>query len=130
MQLQEEGRKKDLEWEQRRRRLHKAHAVTGAVTFFIFNLLIGLPGSILPVHLLINAIMSTLFGLPIGYLISTQRGGAVRGALISASAFIVVRLILAVFLSSGSVGIVTIAWWGIVGIIPGALIGIHVEMDE
>ena len=111
------------------RRMRGLHAVVGAMTFFLLNLLLGLPGSLLPGDLLANAVGSALFGLPIGYLISRWRAGPVKGALISAGVFILVRLL--VGLASGERGALAGALiWGFAGALPGFLIGFHVDQDS
>lgn len=115
--------------ERRIRYTRRMHAVVGAMTFFILNLLLGLPGSLAPSDLLANAVGSALFGLPIGYLISRRRAGPAQGALISAGVFIAVRLLIG--LVSGESG--TFIWavaWGFAGALPGFFIGFHVSQDE
>lgn len=113
----------------RLRSLRRMHAGVGAATFFLLNLLLGLPGSLLPGALAANAVGSSLFGLPIGYLISRGRAGPYKGALISAGVFIVVRLLIG--LASGEPGALTSALlWGFSGALPGFLIGFHVDQDS
>jgi hypothetical protein len=100
------------------------------MTFFAINLLLGLPHSLHPSALVQNAVVSALFGLPIGWVISWRRGGPIQGALISAAAFVVVRLVLGLIEGLGPAAYVQAVVWGVCGLLPGALIGIHVEMDE
>lgn len=115
--------------EARLRSLRRMHAVVGAMTFFLLNLLLGLPGSLLPGDMVANAIGSALFGLPIGYLISRWRAGPYKGALISAAVFILVRL--GIGLASGERGATVGALlWGFSGALPGFLIGFHVDQDS
>ena len=125
---------KNLEDAQRLKRRRMTHALTGAATFFLVNLLTGLPGSLGPGTLVLNAITSLGFGLPIGYIISRMGGGVVRGAAISGATFICARLVLAVpALVRGEGGfevLLPAILWGIMGVIPGALIGMHVETDN
>ncbi|MBI3857320.1 MAG: hypothetical protein HY293_16660 [Planctomycetes bacterium] len=133
--MQDQQLLREVEDRQRLRRRRKIHAVTGAATFFLINILLGLPMSLRPVSLITNLITSLVFGLPIGWIISWQQGGVVRGALLSAGTFIVVRLILGGFAvaageQSGSGMLISALAWGIAGIIPGAFIGFHVESDH
>ena len=121
---------RDAEGALRVKRLRRLHAVVGAMTLFALNLLVGLPQSLLPAALVQNAVLSSLFGLPIGWLISRRRGGAIQGALISAAAFVVVRLIIGLVEGLGPGAYVQAVVWGACGLLPGALIGVHVEMDE
>lgn len=114
----------------RTRRIRRLHALTGAMTFFILNLLLGLPQSLAPGPLFVNAITSTIFGLPIGWIISWRRGGALQGALLSAGTFIGVRLLLGILGGAGEGALGPALLWGLTGLLPGALIGLHVEMDE
>lgn len=118
----EEAVKRERDSDDRVRRLRRTHAGVGAMTFFLLQLLVGLPDSLMPGALLTGAIGSTIVGLPIGYLISRFRAGGIGGALISAAAFMVLGLVL----GAGSRTLM----WGLIGILPGALIGIHVTMDE
>jgi hypothetical protein len=131
---QEERAKRELRDRDRIRTLRKGHALTGFLTFFAINFLLGLPYSLSPVNLFLNLLTSAVFGLPIGYVISHYRGGMVRGALIAAGAFIVVRLILGgvdIFRGAPAGAVILGAFlWGIAGVLPGAIIGLHVESDE
>ncbi|MEW6026172.1 MAG: zinc ribbon domain-containing protein [Planctomycetota bacterium] len=124
---------------ERRRYKMRDHGITGIITFFILNTLAGLPGSLLHWNLVINAVLSAIFGFPVGYLISRWGGGVARGVLISAGFFTVLLLIT----SAPSVlrGNLTLnvfgLWIGltllrglIMGIIPGAIIGYHVKLSE
>ncbi len=114
--------------------VRKSHAITGLITFFLINLLVGLPGSLHPLDLAANFVVSAVFGLPIGYLISARRGGLYRGALISAAALVLARLLLGIVdLARGAEpGAVLLGafLWGMAGVLPGAIIGLHVEQDE
>lgn len=121
---------RDAEGALRVKRLRRLHAAVGAMTFFAINLLLGLPHSLLPIQLCENAVVSAVFGLPIGWLISRRRGGALQGALISAAAFVGVRLLIGLLDGLGPAAYVQAFVWGFCGLLPGALIGIHVEMDE
>ena len=117
----------DLDRLKRRRR---THAIVGALTFFILILLFGLPHSLMPTELIWNAVVSTILGTPIGYLISRWNAGPIKGALISGAAMAVARVTLGL-LSGESGGIVMGGLVGFaVGLLPGVLIGWHVEQDD
>jgi hypothetical protein len=120
---------REVESAQRTRRTRRLHALAGAMTFFLLNLLLGFPESLLPGALAANALTSTAFGLPIGWFISRQRAGPVQGALISAGTFIAVRLLLGLLEGKGGDALLPALMWGLSGLIPGALIGYHVELD-
>ena len=122
-----------------RRYKMKDHGITGIITFFILNLLIGLPRSLHPLQLLLNVIVSVIFGFPVGYLISRWGGGIGRGVLISSGFFALLLLVTSApsFFSGNitwhlfSVWIVFTSIKGlIVGCIPGAIIGYHVKLSE
>lgn len=123
----EAAAKKGLDDLDRVRRLRRIHAFVGAMTFFLLQLLLGLPESLMPLALSLNAIFSAVMGLPIGYLISRFRAGAVGGALISMIAFMIMGLVLGWLSGEGPRQAL---FFGLLGLIPGALIGIHVTMDE
>lgn len=121
--------RRDLEGKARIRRLRRLHAFVGATTFFLLQLLVGLPDSLLPSNLIVNAVVSAALGAPIGYLISRWRAGPMKGALISGGVFVAVRLLIG--LVSGESG--TFIWavaWGFAGALPGFFIGFHVSTDE
>lgn len=120
-ELQDDATLKALEDEARIRHRRRLHAFAGAVTFFALLFLAGLPDSLLPANLLVNALISAGAGLPLGYLISRFNAGPVKGALISAAFFLVLGAILA----GGAQAVL----WGALGLLPGALIGWHVELD-
>lgn len=115
--------------ENRIRHLRRTHAVVGAMTFFLLNLLLGLPGSLAPANLAGNAVGSLLFGLPIGYLISRWRAGPVQGALISAGVFVAARLLIG-WVSGERGTFIGALGWGLAGALPGFCIGFHVSSDE
>ncbi len=121
---------REVEGALRTRRIRRLHALTGAMTFFLLNLLLGLPQSLAPGALIANAVTSAVFGLPIGWLISRRRGGVVQGALLSAGTFIAVRFLLGLLGGAGAAALGPALLWGLSGLLPGALIGLHVELDE
>ena len=114
----------------RRRRL-KSHAVTGAITFFVLITMFGLPTSLLPGEILINLILSTAVGMPVGFLISRYGGGMGRGALISGGALVLIVVVRVLW--AGSFGVGTVPWLIVffaLGAIPGIFIGYHVTLDD
>ena len=122
-----------------RRYKMRDHGITGIITFFILNLLIGLPGSLFPLQLLLNAVLSAIFGFPVGYLISRWGGGIGRGVLISSGFFALLLLVTSApsFFSGNITWNVFGLWIGItllkgliLGIIPGAIIGYHVHLSQ
>lgn len=121
---------RELEGRRRLRSLRKMHAVVGAATFFLLNLLLGLPGSLLPGDLVANATGSALFGLPIGYLISRWRAGPYKGALISAGVFVAVRIVIGLVNGEGGLIGIGLLVWAFAGALPGFLIGFHVDQDS
>jgi len=131
-----EGERKAKEY---RRYKMKEHGITGIITFFILNTLVGLPGSLLPWQLLFNAVLSAIFGFPVGYLISRWGGGIGRGILISSGFFALLLLVVsAPSVLSGNLTLNVFGLWIgitllkglIMGIIPGAIIGYHVKLSE
>jgi hypothetical protein len=120
---------RELDQRDRTKRRRLAHAFVGAATFFALILLFGLPGSLAPSDLLVNAIVSTSFGAPIGFLISRWNAGPIKGALVSAGAMIVARLIMGLFTGGGADLFLSALVAGAGGLLPGVLIGFHVESD-
>jgi hypothetical protein len=126
---------KEKATEERRRQRLKGHAITGALTFAILNILLGLPGSLHPLRLVVILFFSAVFGLPLGYLISLWGGGLMKGAVISSGVFVLLRIVLSVpalFQSSSPVMVLFYAVLGgvVAGAIPGAIIGWHVDLDR
>ena len=122
-------------WAKRRKDALKGYAVTGALTFFFLNTFFGLPGSLHPLTLILNVILSVLFGMPVGYLIGAKGGGLVRGAMVSSLFFALLRVLLALpaMVSSGrfTESLLSAVVGGIlIGAIPGGIIGWHVELSE
>ena len=134
-QKRREDEAKEKAWEERRRKRLKGHAVTGVLTFAILNILLGLPGSLHPLRLVVILVFSAVFGLPLGYLISLWGGGLMKGAVISSGVFVLLRIILSVpalFQSGSPVIVLFYAVLGgvVAGAIPGAIIGWHVDLDR
>ena len=113
----------------------KAHSVTGAVTFAILAIVFGFPDSLDPLPLLLILILSAVFGLPLGYIISAKGGGLMRGALISSGVFTLMFLILNIGRIAGSENpyneILFVFLMGFIfGALPGAVIGYHIDLDN
>ena len=120
---------RELAEKDRLKRRRIGHAITGVLTFFLINLLFGLPGSLHPANLLSNAIVSAIFGAPIGYLISRFNAGPMKGAMISSGTFLAVLAVLSLISSDkpGAVGFIAAV---LAGAMPGYLIGFHVRSDD
>ena len=133
-EMQVEGIRKDLDAKERRKRRRISHGITGAITLFLLSTLLGLPESLKVLSILSNAAVSLVFGLPIGFLISHFGGGQWRGGFISAGVFFLARLLLAIpdLLRGGSFGMAAVGALilGVAGFIPGAIIGMHVDVDD
>ena len=125
---------KELDAKDRRKRRRIAHAITGVITIFILNTMFGLPETLKLLPILFNLGVSLVFGLPIGFLISHFGGGQWRGGWISAGVFFVASLLLSIpnlvrgGSLAGAMGAALIV--GLLGFIPGAIIGMHVDVDD
>jgi len=122
--LYAEDEKTQEKWAQRRERKLKLHTVAGMLIFFILNIFFGAPGVFEPLNLFITFLLSSLFGLPLGFAISWVGGGMPKGALISSAAFTVVWALLISF------GVAQAESWLLESLAAGALIGWHVNLDE
>jgi len=126
--------KKVLDEADRLRSKRRAHAITGGITFLLLNLILGFPESFRVVSLVMNVLTSAFFGLPIGYLISRLGGGPYLGAAVSVGAFFGVRLVMGVPALLGGADFGSVAGWAAVtslsGAAAGAIIGLHVKMDD
>lgn len=134
-EMEREEKLKQEQWEERRRERLKSHAITGAITFALINIIFGFPGSFHPFTLLKILFLSALFGLPLGYIISVRNGGLIQGALISSGVFALLRVVLSIptIFQSNNPGVVLLsaAIGGIlIGAIPGGIIGWHVDLSR
>ena len=122
--------KNEFAWRERRKRRLRNHAVAGMVLFFVANSLLNLSIAFVPSVILTNAIGAVLFGLPLGWVISHTGGGLYTGALIGtlvcATILSLTTLILGGELHIGSVLLVGV----FIGGLPGALVGVHAELDR
>lgn len=133
-EMQVEVIRKDLDAKERRKRRRISHGITGAITLFLLSTLLGLPESLKVLTILANAGVSLVFGLPIGFLISHFGGGQWRGGFISAGVFFIARLLVSIpdlvrgssFGGAAAVALIV----GVLGFIPGAIIGMHVDVDD
>lgn len=127
-QFEEEDLRREEAAMQRSRDASIRHALTGAMTFAILQLVLGFPVSILPLSLLENAVTSCLFGAPVGYWIGRVGGGVWRGAAISSFVFTGTRLV-AMWLSGSTPSAfwLTVLLVAFAGALPGIIIGWHVE---
>lgn len=120
---------RELAEKDRLKRRRIGHAITGILTFFLLNLLFGLPGSLHPSNLLSNAIGSAIVGAPIGYLISRFNAGPMKGAMISSGAFLAILVVLSL-VSGERIGAFGLLAAVMAGAAPGYLIGFHVQSDD
>jgi hypothetical protein len=120
----------DLARRDRLRRRRLSHAFAGAATFFGVLTLFGLPGSLMPTALLTHALVGAVIGSPIGWLISRLNAGPIQGALLSAGTLFLVRAVTGWIGGEGSSVWLGAFVAGLGGLVPGALIGYHVELDS
>ena len=137
-QFQVEQLERELSDAKRIRERRKAHAITGGVTLLIFLFLLDLLSldfinMLNPVSLIFKIVVAAVFGLPTGYLISVRGGGMWRGAWTAAGVFLIVGILLGLpSLSDRSFGSILgpAIMLGMMGLFPGAVIGMHVDMDN
>lgn len=107
----------------------QGHMLTGAILCFSLPTLFGLPLSLMPLDIATNGIFAVIFGVPLGYLVSkfatTTLGGAAIGCGIGVAYCVCFTLFSGnpVTMSSVLMGIGT-------GMLPGAIMGLHVSMDR
>lgn len=121
--------------EMRRKDNLKGYAFAGAATFAGLSILFGLPQSLFPLNLIVILISSMIVGAPIGYLIGRAGGGMLKGAVISSGAFAVLQLVNSIPLllkgADGGAVLFSAVFYGIlVGVIPGVILGWHVDMNK
>jgi len=121
--------KREAEWQERRRKRLRRHAVSGAILFFVANSLLQLPVALMPTVLLANAIGAVLFGLPLGWVISAFGGGMYRGAAIGSLLCAVIIYGFGLIAGEASLGGALLGGV-IIGGFAGALTGMHAEMDR
>jgi predicted nucleic acid-binding Zn ribbon protein len=114
-------------WRVRARERRRNHAITGMLLIAILQLLFGLPHSLFPTSLLLIAVQSVLIGAPLGWLVSVAGGGVPSGAAIGAGFGLILAVIGGIFgggsvLAAGLLGFAS-------GLLPGAIMGWHVEHD-
>lgn len=114
-------------WRERRR--IRSHIITGVILCFGLPTLFGLPGSLLPTEILWNLAFAVVFGVPLGYCVSrfaeSMLGGAVVGACIG-----IVYCAISMLLAGGPVTLGAILLGIGMGVIPGAIMGLHVSLDR
>ncbi|MEW6743508.1 MAG: hypothetical protein AB1486_12195 [Planctomycetota bacterium] len=119
----------------RRTRELRGYAITGALTFSVLSGLLSLIGGVGHLGWERTLIVGFIVGLPIGYLVGRLGGGPVKGAVISSLAFAGLEVTLVTpGLMDGSLHgsdlLVAVLSGVAVGIVPGAIIGWHVEMNR
>lgn len=115
-----------FKWRDKQR--FKNHMITGAILCFGLPTLFGLPMSILPVELLYNALFGILFGVPLGYCVSRFADSLWGGAIIGCGVGIAYCAVTSLCFG-GTVDITSILFGIGTGLIPGAIMGLHVELD-
>jgi hypothetical protein len=133
-EAQVEAAKQEIETVARRRRRLKSHAITGAITFFLLSLLLGLPLSLRISALLVNLFTSMLFGIPAGFLISWLHAGRMKGAFICMGVFFVLEVIMGLVTREAGDALRDVMAGALIrspaGALPGWIIGLHVEVDD
>ncbi len=125
--------RKEREFKARLWRRWLGHGVTGIILCFGINLVGGLPGSIHPLSLILNAMGATVFGFPLGFCVSRFNAGLFKGVLIGAlfGGFYMLPLVLIVAVAGGGgFGMFVFVLGMLSGVIPGGLLGWHVDMDQ
>ena len=125
-----EEAKREFAWRERRKRRLRNHAVAGMILFFVANSLLNLAIALEPGVILTNAIGAVLFGLPLGWIISHTGGGLYQGALIGTLVCAAI-IYLTTLILGGSPSIAGALVVGLfIGGLPGALVGVHAELDR
>jgi len=131
-----EKQESERRWESRFQGKKKTHGIVAAIIFFVVQIALGIPRSLYPLNFLIIAIFSVVVGYPVGYFVSSYGGNKATGALTSGVACALLNLILSIpmLLHGGEFGIalslVAIGNSFVVGLLPGYLIGYHIQLDE
>lgn len=120
----QENRDNIMRWRERNRR--RSHMITGAILCFGLPTLLGLPLSLLPLVLLENLLFGIVFGVPLGWLVSRFADSAWSGALIGCGVGVVYVIVTGVILGTGTSLMSGLA----LGLLPGAIMGFHVEQDR
>ena len=136
--FQVERLERELADSKRIRARRKSHAITGGITLLIFLFVLDFVtldfiNMLNPVSLIFKVVAAAIFGLPTGYLISVRGGGMWRGALTAAGVFLIVGILLGLpSLSERSFGSILgpAIILGFMGLVPGAVIGMHVDTDD
>lgn len=114
-------------WRDRQRL--RGHLLTGVLLCFGLPTLFGLPGSLLPGALLGNLLFGVLFGVPLAWGVSRFAGSTLGGAAVGC--VVGFAYCLATFLCAGAPVTMATVLMGIgTGLLPGAIMGMHVGMDR
>jgi hypothetical protein len=106
----------------------RGNMVTGFIICFGLQTFFGIPESVLPGSIILNAIFAAIFGIPLGYLVTSYAKSVVGGAAIGCGIGIVYAAVIALVVThhfTGSAVIIGIS----TGLIPGAIMGLHVAME-
>lgn len=107
----------------------RGHILTGVILCFGLPTLFGFPSSLMPMEILRNLFFAILFGAPLGYCVSRFADSVIGGAAIGCGIGIV-YCIVTMALSGGPVTIGAILMGIGTGLLPGAIMGLHVSMDR
>jgi len=107
----------------------RGHMLTGAILCFGLPTVFGLPSSLFPTQLLINAVFGIAFGVPLGLLVSKYANSITGGAAIGCGIGIVYAALQMLIFNH------QLSWMAILvgigtGIVPGGIMGWHVEQDR
>lgn len=114
-------------WRERRRR--RSHMLTGIILCFGLPTLFGLPTSLMPTELLANLLYGLVFGVPLGYCVSRFADSTLGGAAIGCGIGII-YCVVTMLLAGGPVTAVAILMGIGTGVLPGAIMGMHVSLDR
>lgn len=114
-------------WRERRRR--RSHMITGIILCFGLPTLFGLPSSLLPGGILTNLLYGVVFGAPLGYCVSRFADSTLGGAAIGCGIGIF-YCIVTMALAGGPVTVGAVLLGIGTGILPGAIMGMHVSLDR
>lgn len=113
------------------------HGVSGVVLFFLvrsaFTILLGgMATALQPAQVIWTVIPAVIFGFPLGFTVSRLNAGLFKGGLIGMvfGALFAAPPLLAAMMAGDPLGYVHLAVGAGVGVLTGALMGFHVDMDN
>jgi hypothetical protein len=114
-------------WRERRRR--RSHMITGIILCFGLPTLFGLPSTLMPGEILKSLVFGVVFGAPLGYCVSRFADSTLGGAAIGCGIGIL-YCIVTMTLAGAPVTVVTVLLGIGTGLLPGAIMGLHVSLDR